>query len=72
MMTQSFAWASASNGGIGSWLPLTDSGSTLWTGLFFSPVQLDGLPQQALVQAAYTAVFLAAAWIRFTRADVLA
>ena len=57
---------------LGPWLPLTDSGSTLWTGLFFSPVQLDGLPQQALVQAAYTAVFLAAAWIRFTRADVLA
>jgi ABC-2 type transport system permease protein len=54
------------------WLPLTDGGSTLWTGLFFSPVQLDALPQQALVQAAYTAAFLAAAWLRFTRADVLA
>jgi ABC-2 type transport system permease protein len=57
---------------LGPWLPLTDSGSALWTGLFFSPVQLDGLPQQALVQAAYTAVFLAAAWLRFTRSDVLA
>ena len=57
---------------LGPWLPLTDGGSTLWTGLFFSPVQLDGLLQQAVVQAAYTAVFLAAAWLRFTRSDVLA
>ena len=54
------------------WLPLTDGGSTLWTGLFFGPVQLDGLLQQALVQAAYTAAFLIAAWVRFTRSDVLA
>ena len=57
---------------LGPWLPLTDGGSTLWTGLFFSPVQLDGLAQLALVQTAYAAVFLAAAWLRFTRADVLA
>jgi ABC-2 type transport system permease protein len=56
---------------LGPWLPLTDSGSTLWTGLFFSPVQLDGLLQQALVQTAYTAAFLTAAWLRFTRSDVL-
>ena len=56
---------------LGPWLPVTDGGSTLWTGLFFSPVQLDGLPQQALVQAAYAAAFLAAAWLRFCRADVL-
>jgi ABC-2 type transport system permease protein len=56
---------------LGAWLPLTDGGSTLWTGLFFSPVQLDGLLQRALVQAAYTALFLAAAWLRFTRSDVL-
>lgn len=53
------------------WLPMTDGGSALWTGLFFTPVSLDGLPEQALVQAAYTAAFLAAAWLRFTTADVL-
>lgn len=57
---------------LGPWLPMTDGGSTLWTGLFFSPIQLDGLTQRALVQAAYTAVFLTAAWLRFCRADVLA
>jgi ABC-2 type transport system permease protein len=56
---------------LGPWLPLTDGGSTLWTGLFFEPVDLHGLTQQALVQAAYTATFLAAAWLRFARADVL-
>jgi ABC-2 type transport system permease protein len=56
---------------VGPWLPLTDAGSTLWVGLFAEPVRLDGLPQHALVQAAYTALFLAAAWLRFTRADVL-
>jgi ABC-2 type transport system permease protein len=56
---------------LGPWLPLTDGGSALWTGLFFSPVQLDGLGQQALVQVVYAAVFLAAAWLRFSRSDVL-
>jgi ABC-type transport system involved in multi-copper enzyme maturation permease subunit len=56
---------------LGSWLPLTDGGSALWTGLFFTPVQLDGLPQLAAVQAAYTIAFLAAAWLRFSRSDVL-
>jgi ABC-2 type transport system permease protein len=56
---------------LGPWLPVTDAGSTLWTGLFFDPVQVDGLAHLALVQAAYTALFLGAAWLRFTRADVL-
>jgi ABC-2 type transport system permease protein len=56
---------------LGPWLPLTDGGSALWTGLFFSPVQLDGLAQQALVQALYAGAFLAAAWLRFVRSDVL-
>lgn len=56
---------------LGPWLPLTDGGSSLWTGLFFSPVQLDGLAQQALVQGLYAAAFLAAAWLRFARSDVL-
>lgn len=56
---------------LGPWLPLTDAGSTLWMGLFLDPVQLDGLAHLALVQAAYTALFLGAAWLRFTRGDVL-
>jgi ABC-2 type transport system permease protein len=56
---------------LGPWLPLTDAGSTLWMGLFLDPVQVDGLAHLALVQAAYTALFLGAAWLRFTRGDVL-
>ena len=53
------------------------SHKTLWAflltsaGLFFDPVQLDGLAHLALVQVAYTALFLGAAWLRFTRGDVL-
>lgn len=57
---------------LGAWLPLTDSGSTLWTGLFFQPMKLDGLGHLMLVQGLYTTVFLGAAWWRFARADVLA
>jgi ABC-2 type transport system permease protein len=56
---------------LGPWLPVTDAGTTAWTGVFFQPVDLAGLPHIALLQGVYTAVFLAAAWIRFTRADVL-
>jgi ABC-2 type transport system permease protein len=57
---------------LGPWLPVTDAGSALWVGLFAAPARLDGLGALAVVQAAYTAAFLAAAWLRFTRADVLA
>jgi ABC-2 type transport system permease protein len=53
------------------WLPMTDAGTTAWTALFLQPVNLDGVAHLALVQAVYGAVFLAAAWIRFSRADVL-
>ena len=53
------------------WLPVTDAGTTAWTGVFFQPADLAGLPHIALLQAFYTAVFLAAAWLRFTRVDVL-
>jgi ABC-2 type transport system permease protein len=53
------------------WLPVTDHGTTLWTGFFTSPVQSAGMAHVLEVQAAYTAVFLAAAVARFTRADVL-
>jgi ABC-type transport system involved in multi-copper enzyme maturation permease subunit len=53
------------------WLPVTDAGTTLWTGFFTRPIQTAGLAHALLVQGAYTGVFLAAALIRFSRADVL-
>jgi ABC-type transport system involved in multi-copper enzyme maturation permease subunit len=56
---------------LGPWLPVTDAGTALWTSAFFQPVDLSGLPHAVLLQALYTAVFLGAAWLRFTRMDVL-
>jgi ABC-2 type transport system permease protein len=53
------------------WLPVTDSGTTLWTGFFTRPIQTAGVAHVLEVQAAYTVVFLAAALVRFTRSDVL-
>jgi len=53
------------------WLPVTDSGTTLWTGFFTRPMHTPGLVHAVLVQAAYTAAFLTAAVVRFARADVL-
>jgi ABC-2 type transport system permease protein len=56
---------------LGPWLPVTDTGSTLWTGFFTSPVQTAGMAHVLEIQAGYTALFLAAALARFTRADIL-
>jgi ABC-2 type transport system permease protein len=56
---------------LGPWLPVTDAGTTLWTGFFTRPIQTAGLAHALLVQAGYAAVFLAAALFRFNRADVL-
>lgn len=53
------------------WLPMTDEASNLWTGFFSQPVQTGGLAHALVVQAIYTAVFLCAALLWFTRADVL-
>jgi ABC-2 type transport system permease protein len=53
------------------WLPVTDSGTTLWTGFFTRPMQTAGMAHVLEVQAGYAAVFLAAAVIRFQRTDVL-
>jgi ABC-type transport system involved in multi-copper enzyme maturation permease subunit len=53
------------------WLPVTNTGTTLWTGLFTKPVQTAGMAHVLEVQAAYTLVFLALALMRFSRADVL-
>jgi ABC-2 type transport system permease protein len=53
------------------WLPMTDTGSSLWTGFFTQPMQTGGIAHVMAVQAGYTALFLGAALLRFTRADVL-
>ena len=56
---------------LGPWLPLTDGSTTLWTGLFFRHVDAGAVGHLLLVQGLYAAAFLAAAWYRFARADVL-
>jgi ABC-2 type transport system permease protein len=56
---------------VSPWLPVTDSGTTLWTGFFTRPMQTAGLAHVLEVQAGYTALFLALALARFARADVL-
>ncbi len=53
------------------WLPVTDSGTTLWTGFFTRPMHTAGIAHVLEVQAGYTAAFLAVAVARFARADVL-
>jgi ABC-2 type transport system permease protein len=53
------------------WLPVTDSGTTLWTGFFTRPMQTAGLAHVLEVQAGFTAAFLAVALARFCRADIL-
>jgi ABC-2 type transport system permease protein len=57
--------------GLSPWLPVTDAGTTLWTGFFTRPIQTAGMTHVILVQAAYTAVFLTLAAVRFNRFDVL-
>jgi ABC-type transport system involved in multi-copper enzyme maturation permease subunit len=49
----------------------TDGGTNLWTGFFTEPMQTSGMAHVMAVQAAYTVLFLGAATVRFTRADVL-
>jgi ABC-2 type transport system permease protein len=53
------------------WLPMTDEGSSLWTGFFTQPMQTGGVAHVLAVQAAYTAVFLVLAIVWFTRSDML-
>jgi ABC-2 type transport system permease protein len=57
---------------LGSWLPVTDAGTTAWTGLLTTPSQLGAVGHELIVQALYGGVLLAAAFVWFTRADVLA
>jgi hypothetical protein len=53
------------------WLPVSDGGTTLWTGFFTRPMQTAGMAHALEVQAAYTVALLAIALVRFQRADVL-
>jgi ABC-2 type transport system permease protein len=53
------------------WLPVTDSGTSAWTGLFTSPAQSGPIAHALIVQLAYGAAFLVAAWAWFTRSDML-
>jgi ABC-2 type transport system permease protein len=53
------------------WLPLTDTGTDAWNGLFFQPTEWSSLPHLAIVQGVYTVVLLSAAYLVFHRRDVL-
>ena len=54
------------------WLPVTDAGTTAWTGLFDDPVRSGPIGHLIVVQAVYSTLFIAVAYGRFLRADVLA
>ncbi len=56
---------------LGPWLPMTDATATLWTGAFTSPATLGAVPHLVALQAAYSALFLGAAWWHFRRRDIL-
>lgn len=56
---------------LSSWLPVTDAGSSLWTGFFTQPMQTSGIGHMLAVQASYSCLFLLAAVVWFTRSDVL-
>jgi ABC-type transport system involved in multi-copper enzyme maturation permease subunit len=56
---------------LGPWLPMTNYGAGLWTQVLFQPADLGGYPHLAVVQAAYTVVFLVGAGVWFNRRDVL-
>jgi ABC-2 type transport system permease protein len=53
------------------WLPVTDAGTSLWTGFFTQPMQTGGIAHVLAVQASYSALFLVAAVAWFTRSDAL-
>jgi ABC-2 type transport system permease protein len=56
---------------LSAWLPMTDSGTSLWSGFFARPEQFAGVGHALAVQAGYTAIFLAAAFYWFSRSDIL-
>jgi ABC-2 type transport system permease protein len=53
------------------WLPVTDLGTTAWTGFFTSPWQTTNVVHTLVVQAVYTAAFLIAAFLWFSRSDIV-
>jgi ABC-2 type transport system permease protein len=53
------------------WLPLTDTGTDVWNGIFFQPTEWGTLPHLALVQGVYTVTLLSGAYVVFHRRDVL-
>jgi ABC-2 type transport system permease protein len=53
------------------WLPVTDTATSQWSGFFTRPMQTGGVAHVMAVQASYTALFLLAAVVWFTRSDVL-
>jgi len=57
---------------LSGWLPVTDAGTTAWTGFFTVPAQVGAVGHALVVQGVYAAVLLGAAFLWFTRADVLA
>jgi ABC-2 type transport system permease protein len=56
---------------LGPWLPVTDAGTTAWTGFFTVPAQTGAVGHEVIVQAVYGVAFLASALLWFTRSDVL-
>lgn len=56
---------------LGPWLPATDTGTGLWTEVFFRPSDMGALRHLGLVQVAYGAVFLVVAGFTFCRKDIL-
>lgn len=57
---------------LSAWLPVTDSGTTAWTGLFDRPIQTGPITHLLIVQALYTTALLTAGLHRFIRRDLLA
>jgi ABC-2 type transport system permease protein len=53
------------------WLPVTDAGSSLWTGFFTQPMQASGIGHLLTVQATYSCLFLLTAFVWFTHSDIL-
>lgn len=53
------------------WLPVTDAGTTAWTGLLTQPVRAGPIQHLLVVQAVYSGVFVALAVLRFGRSDLL-
>jgi ABC-2 type transport system permease protein len=53
------------------WLPVTDAGTTAWSGLFDQPIQSGPIVHLIIVQAIYAAALLTAAFGCFLRTDIL-